>query len=256
MQNKRFQFFWIVAIISGCNKEKFFKGPNFFQDSFETYVTLSELLKSESHLWSLTQLTKDKNNIVIDSNQAYSGRKSIRFFAESSDQDGASKASIVKQHMAFWEGDTVRMSANYYIDGNSKLDWLFLMDLEEQTAIGAGPGMRLAMVDNELRIEYKFDEKDITQHKGTEVKFPRNQWVSLVWEVTLSQKNLGSVRLWQDGQIIIQCENKRTLPKDVLYFQQGTKGMYSSCEIGITANSKDNPLILWVDDVRFEKVNP
>jgi hypothetical protein len=31
--------------------------------------------------------------------------------------------------------------------------------------------------------------------------------------------------------------------------------MYSSCEVGITANSKDNALTMWVDDVKFEKVD-
>ena len=91
--------------------------------------------------------------------------------------------------------------------------------------------------------------------KNVSVEFPRNQWVQVVWEVTLSQKNKGAVRLWQNGQLIIDSKNNRTLPKDILYFQQGTKGMYSSCEIGITANSKDNNLTIWVDDIKFEKLN-
>jgi hypothetical protein len=129
------------------------------------------------------------------------------------------------------------------------------MDMEEQTAIGAGPGMRLAMVDNKLRVEYKFNEKDLTQPAGQEIEFPRNEWVEITWEVTLSPKNKGAVKLWQNGQLLIQQDHIRTLPKDLLYFQQGTKGMYSSCEIGITANSKDSDVTLWVDEVRFEKVN-
>ena len=39
--------------------------------------------------------------------------------------------------MAFWKGETVRLSAWYYIEGTQNLNWLFLMDLEEQTPIGA-----------------------------------------------------------------------------------------------------------------------
>jgi len=31
--------------------------------------------------------------------------------------------------------------------------------------------------------------------------------------------------------------------------------MYSSCEIGITANSSDNSAKLWIDDIKFEKVD-
>jgi len=129
------------------------------------------------------------------------------------------------------------------------------MDLEEQTAIGAGPGMRLALVDNKLKVEYKFNEKDISQQTGQEIDFPRNQWIQVVWEVKLSKKNKGSVLLWQNGQLVIDSKNNRTLPKDILYFLQGTKGMYSSFEIGITANSKDNDLTIWVDVIKFEKVN-
>lgn len=200
-------------------------------------------------------LTKGLNTIEVDTTLVHNGNRSLKFFAKKTDQDGVSKVSIAKQNMAFWEGETVRLSAWYFIDGASSLEWLFLMDLEEQTAIGAGPGMRLALVDNKLRVEYKFNENDITQQSGQEINFPRNQWVELVWEVKLSQKNKGTVRLWQNGQLIIDSKQNRTLPKDLLYFQQGTKGMYSSCEIGITANSKDSDLTLWVDDVKFEKVN-
>ena len=88
--------------------------------------------------------------------------------------------------MAFWKGETVRLSAWYYIEGTQNLNWLFLMDLEEQTPIGAGPGMRLALVDNQLRIEHKFNEKDIKQQNP--ISFPRNEWVEIVWEIKLERK--------------------------------------------------------------------
>lgn len=179
--------------------------------------------------------------------------KSLLFKAAKSDKDGASKSSLAKQKMAFWKGETVRLSAWYYIEGTQNLNWLFLMDLEEQTPIGAGPGMRLALVDNQLRIEHKFNEKDIKQQNP--ISFPRNEWVKIVWEIKLERKKKGTVKLWQNGQLIIDSKEHNTLPKDLLYFQQGTKGMYSSCEIGITANSSDNPTRLWVDDITFQKVD-
>lgn len=244
-----------IFIFSGCKKETFFDGPDFYQDGFESYSTLNDLLLPDDQLWSFTQLTRSENNITVDAIKVHSGNKSLKFSAKKSDNEGASKSSIAKQNMAFWDGETVRISAWYFIEGTNSLEWLFLMDLEEQTAIGAGPGMRLALVDNKLRVEYKFNEKDIAQPTGQEIDFPRNQWVELVWEVKLSNKNNGAVRLWQNGHLIIDSKNNRTLPKDLLYFQQGTKGMYSSCEIGITANSKDNDLTIWADDIKFEKIN-
>jgi len=250
-------FFIIIALIlfSGCEKEKYFEGSDFFQDDFEAYTLLSDLLLPNDQLWSFTQLTRNENNITLDTTNFHSGNKSLKFVAKKSDNDGASKCSVAKQNMAFWDGETIRVSAWYFIEGTQSIEWLFLFDLEEQTAIGAGPGIRLALVNNQLRMEYKFNEKDVVQNSGQEVYFPRNQWVEIVWEVKLSQKNKGFVKLWQNGQLIIDSKNNRTLPKDILYFQQGTKGMYSSIEIGITANSKDNDLTLWMDDIKFEKIN-
>ena len=248
-------FLFCMFIFHSCDKEKLFDGPNYFEDNFESYASLNDALLPDETFWSFTQLTNEFNRISVDTTHALSGKKSLKFDAKQSNNELLSKCSIAKQNMAFWEGETIRISAWYFIQGNHSLNWLFLMDIEERTPIGAGPGMRLALVDNKLRIEYKFNEKDITQAIGQEVDFPRDQWVELILEIKLSQQNKGSVMLWQNGQRIIESQNNRTLPKDLLYFQQGTKGMYSSCEIGITANSKDTDLILWVDDIKFEKVH-
>ncbi len=242
------------TLIISCNKEKFFDGPDFFEDDFENYSALEDLLSDEDENWSFTQLTNENNIILVDTSKFHSGNRSLKFIAARSTNELLSKCSIAKQNMAFWEGETVRLSGWYFIEGTNALDWLFLFDLEEQTAIGAGPGMRLALVNNQLLVEYKFYESSILQPIGQEIDFPRNEWVEIVWEVKLSQKNEGTVKLWQNGILIIDTKNNRTLPKDLLYSQQGTKGMYSSVEIGITANSKDNDLTIWVDDIIFKKV--
>ena len=245
----------LALLFSACVKDEFFEGPDFFQDDFESYQGIDDLFVADDLLWSFTQETFESNTIQIDTTRAFNGNASLRFEAQNSEGGDASKASISKQNMAFWEGETVRLSAAYFIEGTEALNWLFLMDLEEQTPIGAGPGMRLALVDNQLRVEHKFLESDILQISGQEIDFPRNQWVTIVWELKLSQSHEGTVKLWQDGQLILNSANNTTLPQDILYFQQGTKGMYSSCEVGITANSADNNLRLWVDDVRFERLN-
>lgn len=244
----------VIIIMNSCNKEEFFNGPSFFKDDFETYTSLNDLLIDNDQLWSFTQLTRDENNIIIDTVNFHSENKSLKFKAKKTINGDASKCSIAKQNMAFWNGETVRITAWYFIEGTQPLEWLFLMDLEEQSAVGAGPGMRLALVKNQLRVEHKFLEDDIIQEAGKEIDLPRNEWVELIWEVKLSTKNNGTVKLWQNGQLIINSKNNRTLPKDLLYFQQGTKGMYSSIEVGITANSNDNDLTMWVDDIIFEKI--
>lgn len=242
-----------IFLVGACSKEKYYGGPNFYEDGFESYSLLDELISNDDINWSFTQLTKDANTITVDTTMSHSGSKSLKFEAKKSD-NVLSKCSIAKQSMAFWEGETVRLTAWYFIGGTNELNWLFLFDLEEQTVIGAGPGMRLALVNNQLVVEHKFGEETIYQIPDQEIDFPRNQWVELIWEVKLSQKKKGTVKLWQNGQLIIESEKYQTLPKDILYSLQGTKGMYSSVEIGITANSRDNDLTIWVDDVKFEKV--
>jgi hypothetical protein len=244
----------LVLLAAACNKKKLFAGPNSFQDDFESYENLEAALQPDDQLWSYTQLTRSTNTLTIDTTFAHSGTHSLKFSAQASDGEGASKASISKQKMAFWEGETLRMKAWYFLEGTESRTWLFLMDLEEQASIGAGPGMRLALVDNRLRVEHKYNEKDILQVTEGGVEFPRNEWVELVWEVKLSKKNKGTVKLWQNGILIINSSGNKTLPTDILYFQQGTKGMYSSCEIGITANSKEGNTNLWVDDFSIEKL--
>lgn len=238
-----------LLAIAACNKKKAFDGPNSYQDGFESYSTFEELLYENDEHWSFTQLTVEGNELKLDGTNIHSGSNALKCTAAASSDGKVSKCSISKQNMAFWKNETVRISAWYYLEGTQSLEWLFLTDLEEQAAIGAGPGMRLALVNNQLRVEHKFFENDLLQPSGQEVEFPRNQWVEIVWEVKLSRKEKGSVRIWQNGQLILNHDNVRTLPNDFLYSQQGTKGMYSSVEFGITANSSDNPATLWIDDI-------
>lgn len=252
----KYYFYFSLCFLTtySCIEKDFFEGPNQYEDGFENYQLVEELFDGEDKLWSFSQLTRNENMISIDSLNAHSGTQSLKFYANNSSKSDASKCSVAKQKMAFWNDETVRITAWYYLQGTEDHEWLFLMDLEEQVAIGAGPGMRIAMVDNKLRVEYKFFENDVLQNPNEEINFPRDKWVKITFETKLSQNNNGSVKLYQDELLIIDRSEIRTLPNDLLYAQQGTKGMYSSVELGITANSQDNELTLWVDDVLIEKV--
>ena len=154
------------------------------------------------------------------------------------------------------EGDVVRVSAWYYIEGTENADWIFLFDFEEQATIGAGPGIRIANTENTgLVLEHKFFNKDIYQTEGQEITLPRNQWVNITMEVKLSQKKKGYVKIWQDNVLVLSGDKRKTLPKDFLYSQQGTKGMYQSIEFGITGNTKNSDVVLYMDDILVEKIN-
>lgn len=246
----------LAAFVISCKKEKWFDGPNFLQEDFESYPTVDSMFSVHDLFWSYSQITVDANYLSLDTTIVHDGNQSLRFFAQASSADVVSKCSIVKQHMAFYDGDIVRISAWYYIEGAAPVDWLFLFDFEEQAAIGAGPGIRIANTEQTgLTLEHKYYAPDIYQEESNHISLPRDQWVNIVMEVKLSQKKKGYVRIWQDNVLVITGDNQQTLPKDALYFQQGTKGMYQAVEFGITANTKDRDLVLYMDDILVEKIN-
>lgn len=250
---KSFIILAITICCISCNKKKLFDGPSTYSDGFEAYDSSFQMIEIQNKYWSFFQLTKGSNSLTIDSTFKFSGKKSIKCFAEKSD-DMVSKCSFSKQKMAFWEGEILSSEAWYYLSGNKPAEWLFLMDLEEQTAIGAGPGIRLALVENKIRVEHKYLNKDIIQSTGSEHTFARNKWNKIRFETLLSKEKNGWVKVYQNDTLILHQENWNTLPHDILYFQQGTKGMYSSVEFGITANTHDNDVTLYVDDIQVSKV--
>ncbi|NOQ71822.1 MAG: hypothetical protein GQ574_07470 [Crocinitomix sp.] len=245
----------LPILFLSCDKKEIFAGPNSYSDSFEGYTEINETVDGDNINWSFFQKTYAENELSIDTTFFHSGNKSFKSFAVAGTSEGASKASINKQFMAFWEDETVVIDMWYYVVGTENADWMFLFDIEEKTAIGAGPGMRLALVDNFLRVEHKYPNPDIKQELGAEVEFPRDQWVNIRFESKLSQKNEGSVKVWQDDVLIIEQYDWKTLPKDILYATQGTKGMYSQIEFGVTANASDNPMTVYVDDISVSIVD-
>ncbi|MEL6591800.1 MAG: hypothetical protein AAFQ68_17030, partial [Bacteroidota bacterium] len=95
----------------------------------------------------------------------------------------------------------------------------------------------------------KMLEPTLFQPKESRIPFPRDEWVEVRWEMLLSQKNEGWVKIWQNGQLLIDVLDTPTLPRDRLTLIQGTHNYYHSLQVGITANSQRNPCVLYIDDV-------
>ena len=158
--------------------------------------------------------------------------------------------------MAFYEGSTIEMSAWYFVENNGSKRYLFLMDLEESTAIGAGPGIRIGLDEDEaLFLERKkYIQADIKQAQDEKIKFPKDQWVEIKMVVQLSQKKDGRITLYQDGELLIDAKDIQTLPTDYIYIIQGSAGLYTNIEFGITANSIDSETILYLDEVEVKTI--
>lgn len=241
----------LTLFCSACFQDEILEGKTSINENFESIRSYEELIEGTDPNWIFFQITEGQNTIAIDTSLALQGKQCLKFFAVPSN-NGASKCDIANNNMIFQAGEIFRFSAYFYLEGEEALDDIFLFDLEESTAIGAGPGIRLALDRQEgfLKIERKkMLEADIRQASGEEIVFPRNQWVLVVLEIKLSQKKEGSIKLYQDGTLLIEANNVRTLPVDKLTIIQGSRGIYNSVQVGITANSPLNPATLYVDDI-------
>ena len=101
----------------------------------------------------------------------------------------------------------------------------------------------------------KYMESSLYQPEDTKIPFPRDQWAELQVEVLLSRTDDGYINVLQDGALLIGETNIQTLPRDILYFIQGTKGIYNSVQVGITANTSDSTTTLYIDDIVLEILN-
>ncbi len=243
-----------LVMLAACTQKRIRSWPSFLVDDFEAVNSVDELTEGEAAIWKYYQQQGEQNTISIDRSNPHSGLQCLKFTAEPS-TNGASKSDIAHNRLLFRAGEKVLFTGWFYIEGSENLDYVFLMDLEEDVAIGAGPGIRVALEDSVgyLVLERnKFLENTLRQEEGSKVAFPRDEWVELKMEVLLGQKAKGAVKIWQNGELLIDVENTPTLPRDRLTVIQGTHNYYHSLQVGITANSPANACVMYIDDISIE----
>ncbi|MEL7532679.1 MAG: heparin lyase I family protein [Bacteroidota bacterium] len=239
-----------------CTQKRIDAWQPFLRDDFESVNTIDELTEGENANWKYYQQAGEQNTLSLDRSNPHTGLQCLKFTAEPS-LNGASKSDIAHNRLIFQAGETVLFSGWFYIEGADVLDYVFLMDLEEDIAIGAGPGIRIALEDSAGYIvleRNKFLEETLRQDPENKVAFPRDEWVEIKMEVLLYQKDKGAVKIWQNGQLIIDVVDTPTLPRDRLTVLQGTHNFYHSLQVGITANSQSNPCVMYIDDISIEVI--
>src|ERR1041384_7138656 len=87
----------MLLVCFSCNKKKFFDGPNYFSENFESVTNADSLFQPNNILWRFSQVTVDGNYFQFDSAIVHSGNHSLKFFAKKSSGKIVSKCSIVKQ---------------------------------------------------------------------------------------------------------------------------------------------------------------
>jgi hypothetical protein len=185
----------------------------------------------------------------------HSGNKSLKCSATTTQGDVVSKAGILKNNLGIEEGGVFYFECWYYLESSQPKN-IFIADFEEPAAISSSPGFRLMLnEEGALCVERrKMTESTLQQTVEQPRIFPLQQWVRIQLEVKLSQRNKGYIKLWQNGELILDHDKVQTMPRDMIYVTQGTSGVFRQVEIGLTANGSGAPAILYVDDFVIRKI--
>lgn len=238
-----------------------------FEDGFETENnSVNELFLSNGSRWSSIQQsdpTNATNEISISDINFSEGQNSLRLFAFQSD-NSLSKMAIEKNGFSAFANDKVIIKADFFIGNTANVENLLLIDLEccscwDSTANVENqcPGIRLQMSGGNdfLSIERgKIAESTIEQ---TSFQFPRNEWVTVQWEMILSNNNNGMNKLLINGTEVLNSSgtnmpNAQTF-RDI-FAQEGIDftlqepTFYERVQIGATANPTTEGIELFVDD--------
>ncbi|MDW3197496.1 MAG: hypothetical protein R8G66_34340 [Cytophagales bacterium] len=273
---KKLAFVLIIALCS-CTSDDSSTVPDKlifqFEDGFEvTNNDLQQLFSSDGNRWSSIQQVGERNLIEINQSIVSDGQHSLRVFAEAT-EDILSKMGIEKFGFEASENSTVRIEADFYIASEFDLENLLLIDLEccscwdPTVPDNQCPGIRLMMKGNDfLSIERgKILGSTLTQ---SNVVFPRNEWVNLVWELKLSPNDDGVNILHINGQEAIHANGMNMPNADIFREDAATVGinfelqepvLYERLQIGATANPTEFDVEIFIDNFKFsviEKAEP
>ena len=238
-----------------------------FEDGFETQDnSVNELFPSNGSRWSSIQQsdpTDATNEISISDINFSEGRNALRLLAFRSD-NSLSKMDIEKNGFSAFKGDRVLIKADFFIGNTANIENLLLIDLEccscwDPTANVENqcPGVRLKMSGGNdfLSIERgKIAESTIEQ---TSFPFPRNEWVNVQWEMTLSDTDNGMNKVLINGTEVVNSSgtnmpNAQTFR--AIFAQEGIDftlqepAFYERVQIGATANPTAENIELFIDN--------
>ncbi len=247
-----------------------------FEDGFETQNNdLDELFPSDASRWTLIQLVNPiglTNEMSVVASPVSEGTNALRIL---SNQSNAllSKIDIEKSGFQAFSGSTVTIKANFYIATDEPLTDLFLIDLEccscwdpvvdlDPSSDGDNqcPGIRLKITgDGFLSIERgKISAETLNQ---TSLAFPRNEWVTVEWKMTLSDDQDGTNSLRINGNELINNAGVN-LPNAATFAQVFAENginftlqepvFYERIQVGATANPSAGTIELYVDDFSLQ----
>ncbi len=220
--NHLFLFVTFLLLIVACDKNEIKKEESLtekflFEDGFETQNnSLDELFPSNGLRWSTIQQTDPSNTtneISISITEFIEGQNALKLVAYQSDSD-LSKIDIEKNGLNIGSEDIVTIKADFYIVGSEPIENLLLLDLEccscwdpnvgnNYGSENQCPGVRLMMSGGNDYLSIERGKISGTTLQQTDFAFPRNQWVTVEWEMTMSTNENGLNKLLINGNEVI-----------------------------------------------------
>ena len=231
--------------------------PYSFADGFETARgELDELFPADDSRWSNQQIVNPdggRNAITIEGATVQTGNHALRVLA-SPTAGPLSKADIEKGGFFAPPGSTVEIQADIFLATTANLAELFLIDLEccscwdPDVPDNQCPGIRLKLAGEEEYLAIERGKILGSTLRQTEWPFPKNEWVRVVWSMTLSPDGGGRNQLTVNGERIIDVTDKN-LPNSAEFraefarfgidFELPERVGYERVQIGATANPGD-----------------
>ncbi len=272
-------FIVVISVFGACdnkNNTQENATPAFlFKDGFETSNnTIGELFISNGSRWSTIQQVNPvntTNEMTISNTEFTEGQNALHILAYPSNTI-LSKMNIEKNGLFLKSGDKVIISAEFYIKGTHSLENVLLIDLEccscWDPSVGNNfssenqcPGIRLMLSGQNNYLAIERGKISGTTLQQTNVRFPRNQWVSIRWEMTLSANENGLNKLFINGTEVIN-ETAMNMPNAQIFrdlfaregidFTLQEPTFYERVQIGVTANPTANTIELFVDNFSIQ----
>ncbi|MBW1297875.1 hypothetical protein [Aquimarina litoralis] len=216
----------------------------------------------------LVQQTNPSNEIAISTTTFSEGQNALRLLALKSD-DVLSKMDIEKEGFKAFAGDLVVLEADFYLNSIENIENLLLIDLEccscwdPTVNDNQCPGVRLMMSGGNDFLAIERGKISATNLQQTSVQFPRNEWVTVRWELTLANTDTGVNKLSINGNEVIN-DNGMNMPNATIFrdvfaqngidFTLQEPVFYERIQVGATANPTMEDIELFVDNFSI-KIN-
>jgi hypothetical protein len=205
------------------------------------------------------------SKVETTTEKAHSGAKSLKCFADGADAGNTAKADIYKTNFNLKAGETIRVSAWYWLPKDTFIKTITLMDIECTSSLAegcdiaktAGPRIWIShrREDSPPYFSFGRGKLGLPHFKGKQLAIPVGRWFKLAIEMVLGAEVDGQNRLWIDDELDIDSVGTNMMTPDMPKLDH-----FNFLQFGITANSTGTepngqytPLTIYLDDVLVER---